>query len=50
MIIFGFGRMGRAVADALDTFGAAYTVVDMKPEATQDARLRERQACTAMPQ
>jgi CPA2 family monovalent cation:H+ antiporter-2 len=40
VIIFGFGRMGRAVADALDTFGAAYTVVDMKPEATKDARLR----------
>jgi CPA2 family monovalent cation:H+ antiporter-2 len=40
VIILGFGRMGRAVADALDTFGAAYTVVDMKPEATQDARLR----------
>jgi CPA2 family monovalent cation:H+ antiporter-2 len=40
VIICGFGRMGRAVADALDVFWTSYAVVDMNPEATQSARMR----------
>lgn len=39
-IICGFGRVGRQVADALDAFGAPYTVVDLDPEATAAARVR----------
>ncbi|MDR7521782.1 MAG: cation:proton antiporter [Armatimonadota bacterium] len=39
-IICGFGRVGRQVADALDTFGTRYTVIDLDPEATAAARMR----------
>ncbi|MBI2246653.1 MAG: cation:proton antiporter [Armatimonadetes bacterium] len=37
VIICGFGRVGREVADALDAFHVPYTVVDLDPEATRAA-------------
>src|SRR5438093_1266656 len=38
--VCGFGRVGREVADALDAFHILYTVVDLDPEATREARSR----------
>ena len=38
--VCGFGRVGREVADALDAFHIPYTVVDLDPEATREARSR----------
>jgi len=40
VIICGFGRVGREVADALDAFHIPYTVVDLDPEATRAALAR----------
>jgi CPA2 family monovalent cation:H+ antiporter-2 len=40
VIICGFGRVGREVADALDAFHIPYTVVDLDPEATRAALSR----------
>jgi len=44
VIICGFGRVGREVADALDAFHIPYTVVDLDPEATRAARTRSASA------
>jgi CPA2 family monovalent cation:H+ antiporter-2 len=40
VILCGFGRVGREVADALEAFDRAYTVVDLDPEATRAGRER----------
>ncbi len=44
VIICGFGRVGREVADALDAFHISYTIVDLDPEATRAARARHADA------
>jgi len=44
VIICGFGRVGREVAAALDAFHIPYTVVDLDPEATREARTRSASA------
>ncbi len=40
VVICGFGRVGRELADALDAFGVRYAVVDLDPEALREARRR----------
>lgn len=40
VVVCGFGRVGRGVADALDAFGLPYVVVDLDPEALRAARAR----------
>jgi CPA2 family monovalent cation:H+ antiporter-2 len=40
VLLCGFGRVGRQVADALDAFGTPYAVIDLDPAATTAARLR----------
>lgn len=40
VVICGFGRMGRAVADALQAFGTPYAVIDLEPESIDHARRR----------
>lgn len=44
VVLCGFGRVGREVADALDAFGIPYAAVDLDPEALQVARTRGAQA------
>ncbi|MDR7422455.1 MAG: cation:proton antiporter, partial [Armatimonadota bacterium] len=39
-LLCGFGRVGRQVADALDAFGAPYTVIDLDPDGTTAAKIR----------
>jgi len=40
VIIFGYGRVGREVADALVAFNVPFAVVDLDPEATRAARAK----------
>ncbi|MDR7481965.1 MAG: cation:proton antiporter [Armatimonadota bacterium] len=40
VLVCGFGRIGRAVVDALEAFGIPYAVVDLDPDATGAARRR----------
>lgn len=40
VLICGFGRVGRRVADALDLFAIPYAVIDLDPDAVQAARVR----------
>lgn len=44
VVLCGFGRVGREVADALDAFGIPYAVVDLDLEALQAARARGARA------
>lgn len=44
VLLCGFGRVGRAVADALERFGVRYTVVDIDPRAVREARSRDAYA------
>ncbi|MGH2627265.1 MAG: cation:proton antiporter [Anaerolineales bacterium] len=44
VLICGFGRVGQAVADALERFGIPYTAVDMDPRAVREARARDAHA------
>jgi CPA2 family monovalent cation:H+ antiporter-2 len=44
VLLCGFGRVGRRVAEAFDAFGVPYTVVDSDPDAVQEARRRGRAA------
>jgi CPA2 family monovalent cation:H+ antiporter-2 len=40
VVLCGFGRVGSAVGDALETFGIPYTVVEMDPEVVRHLRRR----------
>lgn len=40
VVVCGFGRVGREVAEALQAFGVPYAVVDLDPEALREARER----------
>jgi CPA2 family monovalent cation:H+ antiporter-2 len=40
VLVCGFGRVGQAVADALERFGIRYTAVDIDPRAVREARAR----------
>lgn len=44
VLVCGFGRVGRAVADALERFGLRYTAVDVDPRAVREARARNARA------
>jgi CPA2 family monovalent cation:H+ antiporter-2 len=44
VLLCGFGRVGRAVTDALERFGLPYTVVDIDPRAVREARARTARA------
>lgn len=44
VLVCGFGRVGRAVADALERFGLPYTAVDVDPKAVGEARARNAHA------
>lgn len=39
-VLCGFGRVGSAVAEALETFGVPYVAVDLDPEVVRDLRRR----------
>lgn len=40
VVLCGFGRVGSAVGEALDTFGIAYTVIERDPDITKALRAR----------
>lgn len=40
VVICGFGRVGQHVADALDSFGIPYGVIDLNPRMTEEGRRR----------
>lgn len=40
VVLCGFGRVGREIADALDRFRVPYTVIDIDPDVTAQARSR----------
>jgi CPA2 family monovalent cation:H+ antiporter-2 len=40
VVVCGFGRVGSAVGEALDTFGIPYTVIDRNPDVTKALRAR----------
>jgi CPA2 family monovalent cation:H+ antiporter-2 len=44
VLVCGFGRVGQAVADALERFGVRYTAVDIDPRAVREARARDAHA------
>lgn len=44
VLLCGFGRVGREVAEALDSFGIPYVVVDLDPQALEAARARGARA------
>lgn len=40
VLICGFGRVGQHVADALESFGIPYSIIDLDPRMTQEGRRR----------
>jgi CPA2 family monovalent cation:H+ antiporter-2 len=40
VLICGFGRVGSAVAEALDTFGTRYVAIELDPDIVRNLRLR----------